>query len=129
MHETDGGVRYYSASDLLTWHGCAHASRLDALSLADGELRDWLAVRTAARRQALADGSELPEPANVRGDQHEHAMLRGLLDDGRRVVEIPRPRAGHHGLLEAVRATTEALADGTEVVYQAALLDDPWFGY
>lgn len=128
MYETDGGARYYSATDLLTWHGCAHASRLDALALADRELRDWLAVRDAVRRQAIADGTDWPEPANVRGDQHEHAMLERLRGDGLTVVTIPRPR-GHDGLLEAVRETTQALADGADVVYQAALLDEPWFGY
>jgi hypothetical protein len=32
MNRVDGALRY-SATDLLTWHGCAHASRLDALVL------------------------------------------------------------------------------------------------
>ena len=41
MNQVDGGMRY-SATDLLTWHGCAHASRLDALALSDAELADWL---------------------------------------------------------------------------------------
>ena len=48
--------------------------------------------------------------------------------EGLDVVEIPRPR-GRNGLIEAARATEQALRDGADVVYQAALFDEPWFGY
>jgi hypothetical protein len=49
MNQVDGGMRY-SATDLLTWHGCAHASRPDVLALSDAELAAWLAARSKARR-------------------------------------------------------------------------------
>ena len=127
MNQVDGGMRY-SATDLLTWHGCAHASRLDALALSDAELAAWLAARSKARAEAIASGADFPEPANVRGDEHERAMRDQLLASGFDVVEIPRPH-GRHGLEEAARATEDALRDGADVVYQAALLDEPWFGY
>lgn len=127
MNQVDGGMRY-SATDLLTWHGCAHASRLDALALSDAELASWLAARSRARAAAIASGADYPEPANVRGDEHERAMRDRLEAAGLEVVEIPRP-AGPFGLLEAARATEQALRDGADVVYQAALFDEPWFGY
>ena len=78
MNQVDGGMRY-SATDLLTWHGCAHASRLDALALSDAELATWLAARSKARAEAIASGADFPEPANVRGDEHERAMRDKLV--------------------------------------------------
>ena len=127
MNQVDGGMRY-SATDLLAWHGCAHASGLDALALSDASLAEWLAARKRARDEAVASGADYPEPANVRGDEHECAMLDRLVAEGLEVVEIPRP-SGAFGLLEAARATEQALRDGADVVYQAALFDEPWFGY
>src|SRR4051812_7678228 len=127
MYVMDGVLRY-SASDLLTWHGCAHASGLDALALADRDLRTWLSGKVADKKQALEEGTELPDPANLRGDRHETAMRDRLVAQGLTVVQIPRP-TGRAGLLDAVRATEEALAERADVVYQAALLDGPWFGY
>ncbi|TKJ27865.1 TM0106 family RecB-like putative nuclease [Blastococcus sp. CCUG 61487] len=124
MHTIDGAV-VYSATDLLTWRGCAHASRLDALALTDAELRAW---RDAQKRLAADAGSGFPPPANLRGDEHEQAMLDRLISEGRSVVDIPRP-SGSHGLPAAARATERALRDGVDVVYQAALVDGPWFGY
>ncbi|MGY1722723.1 TM0106 family RecB-like putative nuclease [Blastococcus sp. SYSU DS0533] len=127
MKQVDGGMRY-SATDLLTWHGCAHASRLDALALRDAELAAWLAERSKARAAAITSGADFPEPANVRGDEHERAMRNRLVAAGLEVVEIPQP-SGMNGLLEAARTTEQALRDGADVVYQAALFDEPWFGY
>ncbi|WP_104524535.1 TM0106 family RecB-like putative nuclease [Blastococcus atacamensis] len=127
MNQADGGMRY-SATDLLTWHGCAHASRLDALALSDASLAEWLAARKRARDEAIASGADFPEPANDRGDEHERAMRDKLVAEGLDVVEIPRP-SGPNGLVEAARATEQALHDGADVVYQAALFDEPWFGY
>src|SRR5688500_12383530 len=127
MNKVDGVVRY-SATDLLTWHGCAHASRLDALALSDADLATWLAARSTARAEAIASGADFPEPANVRGDEHERAMRDKLAAEGLDVVEIPRP-TGRNGLIESARATERALRSGVDVVYQAALFDEPWFGY
>ncbi|MCW3038299.1 MAG: putative RecB family nuclease [Solirubrobacterales bacterium] len=127
MNQIDSGVRY-SATDLLTWHGCAHASRLDALALSDAALASWLAARSKARAEAITSGADYPEPANVRGDEHERAMRDRLVAEGLQVVEIPRS-SGRNGLIEAAGATEQALHDGADVVYQAALFDEPWFGY
>ena len=120
------GTRY-SASDLVTWLGCQHASALDAQALADHDLQAWLRDQRSARAAALASGEELPEPTVVRGGEHEQSALTALLDAGLKVVQIARPGAGD--LTAAVAATTLAMQSGADAVYQAALADGPWFGY
>ena len=55
-------------------------------------------------------------------------MRDKLVTEGLDVVEIPRP-TGRNGLIGAARATEQALLLGADVVYQAALFDEPWFGY
>ena len=65
MNQVDGGMRY-SATDLLTWHGCAHASRLDALALSDATLASWLAARSKAgtfvelKKAHVGEGAKVP---------------------------------------------------------------------
>jgi predicted RecB family nuclease len=124
------GSWQYSASDLLNWRSCEHRSRLDALSHTDQGLRSWLMTRRAEQERALASGDALPEPASARGDQHEMAMLQQLVGQGLTVVEIIRTTSGGDaGLRAATDATHQAMRDGADVVFQAALRDDPWVGY
>lgn len=121
----DNGTMRYSATDITRWLSCAHASRLDALLRTDQELKAWKATHTSS-----TDGDSARAPAAVRGDEHELAMLQGLIESGLEVVEIPRPAFDDRdGLSKANAATLEALRAGADVVFQAALVDGPWFGY
>lgn len=126
MQTVDGTVMY-SATDLLTWKGCGHASWLDAQALTDSDLKDWLAERAAAERARLADGG-FPEPASVRGDEHEANVRNAMAAAGLQIVDVPRPGRGV-SLAEAARRTEKAMEEKADVVYQAALVDGRWFGY
>jgi predicted RecB family nuclease len=120
----------YSASDLLNWRSCEHRSQLDALSQTDQELRSWLASRRKDAAAALASGEVLPEPASARGEAHEAAMRQQLEGQGLTVVRIETPKPGDTaGLRAAADFTHQALRDGVDVVFQAALWDDPWVGH
>jgi len=120
------GVRY-SATDLLTWLGCAHASRLDARAMSEPALRRWLRDRRDLLEADLDSGVAFPEPAARRGEEHERATLDRLKARGLTVAHITRP--GPEGLAGAVTATVAAMRAGADVVFQAALTDGPWFGY
>ena len=114
----------YSATDITRWLSCAHASRLDALLRTDPELKAWKAANGPSRDDSAR------EPAAVRGDEHELAMLQGMIDSGLKVSEIPRPEFDDpNGLATAASATLAAMRAGADVVFQAALVDGPWFGY
>src|SRR5437764_10927198 len=111
MQLIDGNL-FLSASDLVNFLGCTHASSLDL------------------RQQS--DRVELPEPdpskalIQKKGLEHERAYLAGLKASGRQVVEI----AGNGlGLAERVVMTRQAMRSGAEVIYQAALVTPPWLGY
>jgi len=120
------GTKLYSASDLLTWLGCQHASALDALALSDRDLKAWLRVRREAQEVAITAKTDFPEPANVRGDEHEVAMRGRLQAEGLQIIEIV---GGRDRLGDAVEETCTAMQEGADVIYQAALADGPWFGY
>ena len=120
----DNGTMRYSATDITRWLSCAHASRLDALLRTDPELKAWKAANGPSRDDSAR------EPAAVRGDEHELAMLQGMIDSGLKVSEIPRPEFDDpNGLATAASATLAAMRGGADVVFQAALVDGPWFGY
>ncbi|MFA7267132.1 MAG: TM0106 family RecB-like putative nuclease, partial [Candidatus Nanopelagicales bacterium] len=120
----DNGTMRYSATDITRWLSCAHASRLDALLQTDPELKAWKAANGPSREESAR------EPAAIRGDEHELAMLHGMIDSGLKVAEIPRPEFGDpNGLATAASATLTAMREGADVVFQAALVDGPWFGY
>ena len=124
---------WYSASDVLQWLGCAHRTTLDGRNLEEPALRQWLKEHTV-RVEPLSSGAEgapkFDTPAQFRGDQHEQAMLQRLRDEGRQIVEIARP-AGYTaaGIRAAAEATRAAMQDGADVVFQATLLDAPWYGF
>ncbi len=132
MLSTDKGT-WYSATDLLNWLGCAHRSALDAQAITSPELRDWLRGHRSAAVLLLPDGDDRPAfdtPAQARGDEHERNMLARLIADGHTIVEIDRPDWPTSATIEAAAARTlEAMRDGADVVFQAALLDAPWYGF
>src|SRR6266446_983988 len=101
-----------SASDLVNFLGCRHATYLD--------LRD------------LTDPIEIPErdAATVlifqKGIDYEKRHLASLKARGFSVVEIP---GEGFDVPERTALTWEAMRDGAEVIYQAALIAPPWLGY
>lgn len=129
---TDEGT-WYSATDLLNWLGCAHRSALDARLLRDPGLRALLPQPDPERPVLRPDGDDGPSfdsPAAARGELHERAMLSRLESEGFDVVRIPRPDGpGADPLRARVDETVAAMRTGADVVFQAALLDAPWFGF
>ena len=101
-----------SATDLVNFLGCRHATYLD--------LRD------------LTDPQEIPsrDAATVlifeKGIEHEKRHLASLKARRLSVVEVP---ADGFDVAERTALTREAMRTGVEVIYQAALVTPPWLGY
>jgi predicted RecB family nuclease len=101
-----------SATDLVSFLGCRHATYLD--------------------RRDLTDPVEIPErdAATVlifeKGIEHERRYLASLKARGFSVVEIP---GEGFDVPERTALTREAMRDGAEVIYQAALIAPFWLGY
>ncbi|MEO1985126.1 MAG: TM0106 family RecB-like putative nuclease [Martelella sp.] len=102
-----------SASDLMRFKGCRHATALDLRLIEIGDLKPG------------EDGAEA-ELLQQQGDEHELAFLEKLKADGRVIVEIPKDGIP---LEESVRLTLEAMRAGPDVIFQGALLDGAWGGY
>ncbi len=100
-----------SASDLMRFMGCAHATTLD------------LAYMRGAG-PTPRDDSEDAALLQKQGDAHEAAHLSSLKAEGRRVVEIDRG-----DLARNAAATREALANGPDVIFQGAFLSGNWGGW
>ena len=101
----------FSASDLMRFMGCRHATTLD------------LARLRGEGPEPRAD-SEDAALLQKQGDAHEAAHLARLKAEGRQVVEIARG-----DLAEDAEATRAALAEGAEVVFQGAFLSGSWGGW
>jgi predicted RecB family nuclease len=95
-----------SASDVANFLACQHLTRLDLLR-AHGELQP---------PQLYDLGFE---DLVKRGEEHERAVLAGFRADGWQVIEIPDRPEG-----DAAAATSAAIRDGADVIYQAVLLQD-----
>jgi uncharacterized protein len=102
-----------SASDLMRFKGCRHATTLDLRLIEVGDLKPG------------ADSAEA-ELLQRQGDEHELAFLESLKAEGRVIVEIPKDGIP---LEESVRLTLEAMAAGPDVIFQGALLEGAWGGY
>jgi predicted RecB family nuclease len=110
MRLIDGTI-LLSATDLMRFMGCAHATTLDLMRLR-GEGPE--------PREDSDDALLLQK----HGDAHEKAHLERLKDAGKRIAEIPR------GELEAdAQATRAALSVGPDVMFQGALLLGAWGGW
>lgn len=105
------GQILFSASDLMRFMGCAHATSLDLLHM---------------RGVGPEPGEDTEDAALLQkqGDAHEAAHLETLKSSGKTVVEIPRG-----DLAADARCTREALAQGAEVVFQGAFLSGNWGGW
>ncbi len=106
-----GGQILFSATDLMRFMGCAHATTLDLARL----------------RGAGPEPREDSEDAALlqkQGDAHEAAHLARLSAAGRGIVEIARG-----DLAQNAGTTVAALATGPEVVFQGAFLSGNWGGW
>jgi uncharacterized protein len=106
-----GGQILFSATDLMRFMGCAHATTLE-LSRLRGEGPD--------PREDSEDAALLQK----QGDAHEAAHLARLGAAGRGIVEIARG-----DLVQNAATTRAALAAGPEVVFQGAFLSGNWGGW
>jgi uncharacterized protein len=101
-----------SASDLVSFLGCTHASYLD---LGD-----------------LIEPAELHQPDDStvliqkKGIEHEKRYLAALEGRGLSVVEVV---AEGFDLAERAARTRDVMRAGVDVIYQAALITPPWLGY
>ncbi len=112
MRMIDGKLRL-SASDLMRFKGCRHATTLDLRLIEVGDL------------EPANDGAEA-KLLQRQGDEHELAFLQELKSQGRKIAEIPKDGIP---LEESVRLTIEAARTGSEVIFQGALLGGAWGGY
>jgi len=110
MHRTDGNV-LFSATDLMRFMGCQHATTLDLARLNGNGPQP---------REDSADAALL----QAYGDAHEKAHLARLISRGHDVVEIARS-----DLASNVAETRLALAQGPDVVFQGAFLGGNWGGW
>ena len=108
----DNDKRFYSATDLVHFLGCAHRTTLDLLHL------------DAPMEQAADD--EQAQLLAEKGIEHEKAFLQRLAGAGKRVVDIGD--AGRD-VDDRVAATLGAMRDGAGVVYQGTLRDGCLFGH
>ncbi|BBC99509.1 TM0106 family RecB-like putative nuclease [Sphingobium sp. YG1] len=112
MRMLDGKLRL-SASDLMRFKGCRHATTLDLRLMEVGDVTP------------AADGDEALL-LQRQGDAHELAFLDGLRKTGRSIVEIPKDGIP---IERSVELTIEAMRDGPDVIFQGALLGGAWGGY
>jgi predicted RecB family nuclease len=101
-----------SASDLMRFMSCKHATALD-LRYARGE------------PLVPADDTEDAKILQKQGDDHESRYLSKLKAEGRSVVEFGRDG----GLSAAAQATRAALRQGADVLFQGAFFASPWGGW
>ncbi|SHF45408.1 uncharacterized protein SAMN05444279_1512 [Ruegeria intermedia] len=112
MKLDDGQIRL-SASDLMRFMACAHATALDLQRL-QGSGPD--PVEDSADAELL----------QRHGDAHEADHLRHLAEQGRSIARIETEGASFD---RAVADTLTALRTGPEVIFQGALEGGMWGGY
>jgi predicted RecB family nuclease len=101
----------FSASDLVTFLGCRHATVLDRRQL-------------DAPVQVAEDDAYL-KLLQEKGLEHERALKDQYLKEGRRLAEI----SGEGSLEERTARTREAMLAGADVIYQGAFFSGRWHGY
>jgi predicted RecB family nuclease len=105
------GSTLFSASDLVNFMGCAHASVLDL-------------------HQLVTPVDLPPDDSQARllqekGFEHERAYLAQLRTEGKTVAEI----LGDEDIEAKATRTRSALREGAAVIYQGAFLEGRWQGY
>ncbi|MDE2792063.1 MAG: TM0106 family RecB-like putative nuclease [Paracoccaceae bacterium] len=110
--DDNDGIRL-SASDLMRFTACSHASRLDLAFLQGEDLEP-------------CDDSEDSVLLQRHGERHEATYLAQLAIEGRNIVRID---SNDLTFEDAARATRQALRAGPEFVFQAALEGGMWGGF
>ena len=110
MRNVDGKI-FLSATDLMRFMGCAHATALDL---------SYMRGSGPAPRKDSDDAALLQK----QGDAHEAAHLAKLKASGATVIEIARS-----DLVADAQATRAALARGPQIIFQGALLGENWGGW
>lgn len=110
MRKIDNKI-LFSATDLMRFMGCTHATALDLLRL---------------RGEGPTPGEDTEDAALLQkqGDAHELAHLERLKAAGNKVVEIERGN-----IAQDSETTRAALQSGAEVVFQGAFLSGNWGGW
>jgi uncharacterized protein len=111
MRTIEGDRILLSASDLMRFMGCAHATALDLA---------YMRGKGPVPREDTDDAALLQK----QGDAHEAAHLAKLKASDVSVIEIDRS-----DLAENAQTTRAALAEGPQIVFQGALLGDNWGGW
>ena len=106
----------HAATDLTSFMECEVLTALNLRALTDPDL--------AAQRIALDDSTQL---ITDKGVEHEKAYLHRLISQGLTVVDIAA--AAGPALADRVQATQQAMAQGAQVIYQAALTGDDLVGH
>lgn len=111
MQKTAGQKRF-SASDLVNFSACAHLTHLDLVNL------------------------ETPLPKAVDSEEMVLIQDKGFAHEARYWEHLNSREASTVDLTDAgttdelkFAATAKALSGGTQVVFQATLLEDPWVGH
>lgn len=103
--------QFYSATDLCNFVACPTLTQLDRLEL------------TQDMKRAEKDAQS--ELITKKGNEHEQRYLKSLKDSGKSVCEID----SNAPFKEKVERTAEALREGHDYIYQAALSRDKLGGY
>lgn len=105
------GSTIFSASDLVNFMGCAHATVLD--------------VRNLVTPSIFPPDDETAVLLQEKGLEHERAYLEHLRGEGRSIAEV----SVHGSIEERADATLKAMREGHDVIYQGAFLAGRWHGY
>jgi uncharacterized protein len=101
----------FSATDLVNFLGCRHATYLDVLDLENPA--------------SPAPADPFLELLQSKGLAHERRHLQSLRDAGRSIVDL----TADGQKFDRVVRTRESMASGVDVIYQGALQGDRWHGY
>jgi predicted RecB family nuclease len=104
------GRMLYSATDLVTFLGCSHATMLDRRALTE--------------TLEKSDDDEMNVLLQRLGHKHEQAYLQQLQSAGLSVVTIEG-----ESLEKRNEATVDAMRAGVDIIYQATFFAPPWHGH
>ena len=115
MRLDQGQVRL-SASDLIRFAACPHASRLDL---------DFL----SGIGPEPAEDDQEAQILGALGTQHELAYLQELESEGQVCINVPTEAGMGASFERHLQVTREALSRKPDVIYQGALANEHWGGY
>ena len=102
-------------TDLSNFLSCRHLSQLD------------LAVARGTRERPVRYGPVLDE-LKARGQAHESAYWEHLQAQGLGMVRACDPDESGESVEHGVDKTIAAMQSGVDIIYQATLADDAWYG-